>query len=226
MKSDLYPLFLDLHDARCLVAGLGDVGCRKLRGLLEAGAGTVLTFDVAEPSAEAAALLASPQVRHARRACAEEDVRGCRLVFAATGDRAENARIAALCRAHGVPCNCVDAPDAGDFLVPALARQGELMLALSTGGASPALARRWRRELEEWLAPRVRMARLMGRLRPCVLALSTDSRQNGNLFRSLAESPLQHWLQDGDMQACRDFLAQSLPPELHARIPEFLHDLA
>ena len=53
------------------------------------------------------------------------------------------------------------------------------MLALSTGGASPALARRWRRELEDWLAPRVRMARLMGRLRPCVLALSSDSGQNG-----------------------------------------------
>lgn len=226
MKSDLYPLFLDLHDARCLVAGLGDVGCRKLRGLLDAGAAMVLTFDVAEPSAEAAVLLASPRVRHARRACTEADVAGCRLAFAATGDRAENARIVALCRTHGVLCNCADAPETGNFQVPALARQGELMLALSTGGASPALARRWRRELEDWLAPRVRMARLMGRLRPCVLALSSDSGQNGKLFRSLAESPLQHWLQDGDMEACRDFLAQSLPPELHARIPEFLHDLA
>ena len=226
MKSDLYPLFLDLHDACCLVAGLGDVGCRKLRGLLEAGAGRVLTFDIAEPSDEAVALLASPQVRHACRACTAEDVQGCRLVFAATGDREENARIVALCRTHDVLCNCVDAPEAGNFLVPALARQGELMLALSTGGASPALARRWRHELEDWLVPRVRMARLMGRIRPCVLALSTDSRQNGKLFRSLAESPLQHWLQNGDMQACRDFLAQSLPPDLHARIPEFLHDLA
>ena len=226
MKSDLYPLFLDLHDACCLVAGLGDVGCRKLRGLLEAGAGRVLTFDIAEPSDEAVALLASPQVRHACRACTAEDVQGCRLVFAATGDREENARIVALCRAHDVLCNCVDAPEAGNFLVPALARQGELMLALSTGGASPALARRWRHELEDWLVPRVRMARLMGRIRPCVIALSTDSRQNGKLFRSLAESPLQHWLQNGDMQACRDFLAQSLPPDLHARIPEFLHDLA
>ena len=226
MKSDLYPLFLDLHDARCLVAGLGDVGCRKLRGLLDAGAAMVLTFDVAEPSAEAAVLLASPRVRHARRACTEADVAGCRLAFAATGDRAENARIVALCRTHGVLCNCADAPETGNFHVPALARQGELMLALSTGGASPALARRWRRELEDWLAPRVRMARLMGRLRPCVLALSSDSGQNGKLFRSLAESPLQHWLQDGDLEACRAFLTQSLPPELHARIPEFLHDLA
>lgn len=226
MKSDLYPLFLDLHDARCLVAGLGDVGCRKLRGLLDAGAGTVLTRDIGEPSAEAAALLTSPRVQHAGRACTETDVMGCRLVFAATGDHTENARIVAMCRAHNVLCNRADAPETGNFLVPALARKGELMLALSTGGASPALARRWRRELEEWLAPRVRMARLMGRLRPCVLALSNDSRQNGKLFRSLAESPLQNWLQNGDMQACRTFLAQTLPPELHARIPEFLHDLA
>lgn len=226
MKTSLYPLFLDLHDARCLVAGLGDVGRRKLRSLLEAGAHTVLTRDIAEPPAEAAALLASPRVQHARRACTEEDVAGCRLVFAATGDRAENARIVALCRAHDILCNCADAPETGNFLVPALARQGELMLALSTGGASPALARRWRQELEDWLAPRVRMARLMGRLRPCVLALSSDSGQNGKLFRRLAESPLQHWLQNGDMQACRTFLAQCLPPELHARIPEFLHDLA
>ena len=226
MKSDLYPLFLNLRQARCLVAGLGEVGRRKLQSLLEADAGEVLVRDVAAPPPEADALLAAPQVSFARRACTVEDVRGCRLVFAATGDRAENARLAALCREEGILCNCADAPEAGSFIVPALARQGELMLALSTGGASPALARRWRRELEDWLGPRVRMARLMGRIRPCVLALSHDSGQNRKLFRTLAESPLQHWLQHGDNAACHAYLAQTLPPELHARIAEFLHDLA
>lgn len=226
MKSDLYPLFLHLRHARCLVAGLGEVGRRKLQSLLEADAGEVLVRDVAAPPPEAEALLAAPQVSFARRACTVEDLRGCRLVFAATGDRAENARLAAICREEGILCNCVDAPEAGSFIVPALARQGELMLALSTGGASPALARRWRRELEDWLLPRVRMARLMGRIRPCVLALSHDSGQNRQLFRTLAESPLQHWLQHGDNAACHAYLAQTLPPELHARISEFLHDLA
>ncbi|WP_300882852.1 bifunctional precorrin-2 dehydrogenase/sirohydrochlorin ferrochelatase [uncultured Desulfovibrio sp.] len=207
----LYPLFLSLEGRRCLVAGLGDVGRRKLAGLLACGPASVLVLDTrrAEQLSDAPA-----------------DVRDRTLVFAATGNAGENARIAALCREAGILCNCASAPDLGAFSVPAVARRDGLAAALSTGGASPALARRWRHELEHWLAPRARMVRLMGRLRPLVLALHAETGQNTRLFRALAASPLQNWLAEGDLESCRRWLLAELPPVLHVHIAELLDDLA
>lgn len=211
------------------MAGLGGVGRRKLAGLLACGPASVLALDTLRAEdlpAEAAALLADPRVCFECRSCAPADVRDRALVFAATGSAEENARIAALCREAGVLCNCASAPELGAFSVPAVARRNGLAAALSTGGASPALARRWRRELEDWLAPRARMVRLMGRLRPLVLALHAETGQNTQLFRALAASPLQSWLAEGDLESCRRWLLAELPPVLHVHIAELLDDLA
>lgn len=224
-RAPLYPLFLSLEGARCLVVGLGGVGRRKLSGLLACAPASVLALDRADPAPEALALLADARVHFERRLCLADDVRGRALVFAATGDDAENRRIAALCREAGVLCNCASSPDLGAFQVPAVARGGPLAAALSTGGASPALSRRWRGELEGWLGPRARMAELMGRLRPLVLALEGETGQNTQLFRKLASSPLQGWLEQGDFERCRQWLLAELPPVLHDHIAELLHDL-
>lgn len=214
-----YPLFLSLEGEHCLVVGLGEVGMRKLAGLLDCGVGSVLALDPCAPltpqegacGADDARLMADARVRLERRACTPDDVRASRLVFAATGDAHENARIAGLCREARVPCNCASAPELGSFAVPAMARSGELCAALSTGGASPALARRMRRELEEWLAPHAALAGFLGRLRPLVLAMGNDSRHNRELFRKVAASPLGAWLAAGDCARCRDWLAAELP---------------
>lgn len=220
-----YPLFLSLEGEHCLVAGLGEVGRRKLAGLLVAGVGSVLALEGGlRPAAgecaaadELARLAADPRVSLERRACSAEDVRASRLVFAATSDARENARIAALCREAGVLCNCASAPELGAFAVPALARAGDLRAALSTGGASPALTRILRRELESWLAPRASLARFLGRLRPLVLAMGDDTRHNSQLFRKVATSPLGDWLAAGDLARCRAWLERELPPALAAQ---------
>ncbi len=227
MDAPAYPLFLSLRDCACLVAGFGGVGRRKVSGLLACAPAVVHIFDLREPEDdEGRALLRHKAVRFHARACEEEDLRACRLVFAATGSRSENARIAALCARLGLFCNCADAPEEGSVIVPAVARIDGLTAALSTGGASPALARRWRGELEAWLAPRARMTRLMGRLRPLVLALGRDTGQNTSIFRTLAASPLQEYLERGDLAACRAILEQTLPPVLHDRITELLDAVA
>ena len=228
-RPPLYPILLSLRGRHCLVAGLGEVGQRKLAGLLACDPASVLALDAARPenlAAGAAALIKDPRVVFACRACSRADVRGRALVVAATGNAEENARIAALCREAGVLCNCARAPDLGAFSVPAVARRGGLSATLSTGGASPALARRWRHELEDWLAPRARMVRLMARLRPLVLALHAETGQNTRLFRALAASPLQTWLAEGDLESCRQCLLAELPPVLHVHIAELLDDLA
>lgn len=219
-----YPLFLSLEGEHCLVVGLGEVGLRKLAGLLGAGVGSVLALDSrlsqAAPEialgAEGMCLVADTRVRLERRACVAEDVRPCRLVFAATSDPQENMRIAGLCREARVLCNCASAPELGQFAVPAVARCGELCGALSTGGASPALARSMRRELEDWLTPRAALAHFLGQLRPLVLAMRLDARQNSSLFRKIVASPLGHWLVTGEYDRCRSWLAAELAPALAA----------
>ena len=219
-----YPLFLSLEDEHCLVVGLGRVGLRKLASVLAAGVGSVLALDADlaagapenAPDREATRLLDDPRVRVERRPCTAADIAPCRLVFAATNDAGENARIAALCREARVLCNCASAPREGQFAVPAVARCGELCAALSTGGASPALSRRLRGQLEHWLEPRASLAHFLGRLRPLVLAMKMDTRHNSQLFRKVAASPLGDWLAAGDLARCRDWLERELPPGLAA----------
>ncbi|HBY96363.1 MAG TPA: hypothetical protein DEP84_20885, partial [Chloroflexi bacterium] len=117
------------------------------------------------------------------------DLAGARLVIAATGNRRVNAAVAAAAQAQAALVNVVDAPEEGNFWVPAVVRRGELTLMVSTGTASPALARRLRRQLEasfgpEWGA----YAMLLGALRPLVLAREPDSDRRRSLFRDLATS--------------------------------------
>ena len=223
--APLYPIFISLAGIHCLVVGLGQVGQRKLSGLLACDPASVLVLDLSEPAAEVAPLLADPRVHFVSRSCTQADLQGRALVFAATGSMAENSRIAAMCAEAGILCNSASNPDEGCFQVPAVARHAPLAAALSTGGASPALARRWKGELQKWLEPRSRMAALMGRLRPLVLALGEDTGQNTRLFRKLADSALQQWLEENDLENCRRCLQAELPPALHADIAELLHDL-
>lgn len=227
-KTTLYPLFLSLTGLHCLLVGLGQVGQRKLAGLLACDPASVLVLDPHTLTPQDSSLLSmlnDGRVRLECRICTADDIHGKALVFAATGSVAENQRIAALCRNQSVLCNCASAPDDGNFQVPAVARSAPLAAALSTGGASPALARRWKDELTQWLVPRARMAALMGRLRPMVLALNAETVHNTKLFRKLTASPLQQWLEDGDLENCRQWLLAELPSELHAHIAELLYDL-
>lgn len=225
-----YPLLLDLHGRACLVVGAGGVGRRKLASLLDCGPASVLVLD-ANPAApddpELAPLLAHHAVRFEARPFAPADVDGCALAFAATGNRAVNAAVADACRQRNVPCNVADAPDTGAFIVPAHFACGELTVALSTGGHSPALARRIRMDLQQWFGARYDgITLLLGRLRPLVLALGHETGQNTALFRALVESPLIDALAARDRAGAERILTELLPAELHPRIVELLHELA
>lgn len=223
-----YPLFLDLRGARCLVVGAGRVGRRKLAGLLEADPAEVLVLDPGEPAAEALALFAHPAVRYERRAFDAADAAGRRLVFAATPVRDVNALVTACCREQGILCSVADAPDEGDFIVPARVDGGPLTLAVSTGGASPALARVLREDLEKWLGRRyVRLVRLLDRLRPAVLALHLGSDADAELFRALLSmrERLAEALNASDSNRADALLREVLPPALHPILAELLHEL-
>lgn len=140
-----YQVGLDLRGRSCLVVGGGDVARRKVDGLVEAGAAVTVVAPACEPMPAA--------VTVAKRPFRDDDLEGVELAVVASDDRELNARIARLAQERGVWVNAVDDPEASTVILPATLRRGALQVAISTGGASPALARRLRERLEGEFAP-------------------------------------------------------------------------
>ena len=145
-----YPLSLNLHGCRVLVAGGGNVATRKVKRLLESGARVLLVSPEATETLKQ--LLESGDLEWQKREAVAADVAGCTLVFAATNQRGANEAIANAAREAGIPVNRADAPKGCDFFVPALLRRGDLTVAITTQGKTPALAKWVRRLLDANLA--------------------------------------------------------------------------
>jgi precorrin-2 dehydrogenase len=143
---NLFPLFLRLEGRRCVLVGAGQVATQKLGGMLAAGA----HVHVVAPhvTREIAQLVAEGTLCWSRRPFLPRDLAGATLVIAATGNPEINHLIFQEARRQGVLCNAVDEPQHCDFYYPAVVRRGDLQIAISTAGHSPALAQRLRRELE------------------------------------------------------------------------------
>jgi siroheme synthase-like protein len=131
-----YPVFLDLHGVLVLVVGGGPVGARKVAGLHAAGADVRLVATLVSDSVDRATCL---EIRE--RSFESADLDGVRLVVTATGDRQTDATISALARERSIWTNAADQPVDCDFILPAIARTGRVTAAISTDGASPALAK-------------------------------------------------------------------------------------
>jgi precorrin-2 dehydrogenase/sirohydrochlorin ferrochelatase len=144
-----YPVCLEMAERRCLVVGGGPVAERKVAGLLDAGA----RLTVVSPSAtdRLREWARTDRIRLRLREYAASDLAGHSVVFVATDDGLVNAEVARDARAAGVLLNAADDPARCDFILPAVLRRGELTVAVSTGGVSPALARSVRDELGAYL---------------------------------------------------------------------------
>jgi siroheme synthase-like protein len=130
-----------------VVVGGGAVAARKARKLIQAGAEVVVVSPEVLPE------LVDMSVEVHERPYEYGDLEGADLAFAATDSREVNAAVAREAKARGVRSNVADRPAEGDFAVPSTLRRGGLQVAVSTGGASPTLARRIRNELEEVFGP-------------------------------------------------------------------------
>ncbi len=166
-----YPAFLNLRAVSCVVVGGGNVAVRKVNDLLMAGA----SVKVIAPDA-GLMLKAMAQERCLElipREYRDGDLEGARLVISATDDPQVNRAVAAEARRVGAWVNVVDDPSLCDFIVPALVRRGDLVVAISTGGKSPAMARALRIEMEELLGPEYEIALNI------IHGLRTELRQQG-----------------------------------------------
>ncbi len=144
-------MFVKLEGRRVLVVGAGSVGEAKIESLLATGATVCVVAPKATPRVREWAR--EGRIEWETREYRPSDFAGVFLVIAATSSLALHNEIYAEARSRGVLCNAVDEPERCDFYFPAVVRRGELQIAISTGGLSPALAQRLRKELEEQFGP-------------------------------------------------------------------------
>jgi len=154
---------LDLRGRRCVVVGGGGVGLDKAKGLFACGADVL----VVSPTLHEELLALDVTWRRGRYR--RSDLDGAFLVIAATSDRATNERVHRDAEARRMLCNVADVPDLCNFILPAVHREGPIAVAVSTGGASPALAKRIRDDVAAIVTPEhAELARRLAELRPAV----------------------------------------------------------
>lgn len=165
MSSQVYyPLFADLRGRRCVVIGGGAVAQRKVTALVRFGARVTLISP--ELTRRLAGSAARGTIAHVARRFRPGDLRGAWLVYAATDDPQINEAVFRAASRQRIFTNVVDQPTLCSFIAPAIARRGEVVIAVSTGGRSPTLAKTLRREVQRLIGgDYAAMLRLLERLR-------------------------------------------------------------
>jgi precorrin-2 dehydrogenase/sirohydrochlorin ferrochelatase len=147
LETPFYIACLRLRGRRCLVVGAGDVGLEKVEGLLACDADVIVVAPEAHPAL--AQLDREWSIRWERREYEPNDLDGCLIAIAATDDSEVNIRVFEDAEQRAMLINVVDVPPLCNFILPAIVRTGPLAVAISTAGASPALAKRMKREIGE-----------------------------------------------------------------------------
>lgn len=190
-----YPVFLDVRGRRCIVVGGGQVAERKALSLFDAGADLAVIGPSLTPAL--AKLAGKGKITHYPRQFDEPDLAGAYLVIAATNDAAVNEAVARACRKAGILVNTATSPDEGTFVVPSVVERGDLLIAVSTCGDSPALARKVREDLERSYGPEYgvfleKMALLRRRLHG-----AADEEMRRKIYQAIVDSDVLFLLKAG-----------------------------
>ncbi|MBA1192177.1 MAG: cysG [Pseudomonas sp.] len=186
---DYLPLFHKLHGARVLVVGGGEIALRKARLLADAGA--ALRVVAPEVDGQLAAMAREGGGEVQVRGYQTSDLDGCRLVIAATDDPGLNAQVSADAQLRSLPVNVVDAPALCTVIFPAIVDRSPLVVAVSSGGDAPVLARLIRARLEAWIpAAYGELAGLAARFRHQVKSLYPDVNQRRGFWEAVFQGPI------------------------------------
>jgi len=206
---DFLPVFLDLRDQRCLVVGGGEVAERKASVLLRAGARvTVVAPELCQGLQRR---LADGEIAHHPRRYIDGDLAGCRLAFAATDDRAVNAEVSRAAQALNIPVNVADDPALCSFIMPSIIDRSPVVAAVSTGGASPVLARLIRMRLEQLIPSSYgRLAAFVETFRDQVKARFAAGRERKAFWEKVLQGPVAERVLAGQEPAARKMMAAAL----------------
>lgn len=220
-SKPFYPIYCDLVGRRCLVVGAGKIGEGKIRGLLDAGARVHVVSLAATDAVKQWA--DEGKIELGLRAFEPNDLDGCFLVIAATEDSETNIAVHSGAAARDMLCNVVDVPPLCNFIVPSVHRQGDLAVAISTAGASPALARRIRLKIAACYGEEYGVVmELLGSLREELKERYPDADDRKVIFERMVYSDLMEWVRGGEterveawFQLCADEGPHYAAPEDH-----------
>ncbi len=197
-----YPIFLDIKDKKCVIVGGGEVAARKAEKLLDCGAEVFVISP--KLTSELAEMEEQNLICHVATEYTNHFLNGAALVIGATDDEATNARISRDARAKGIPVNIVDDPNQCDFILPSLMQRGDLTIAISTAGKSPALARHLRQELEQKYGDEYELfLNILGKLR--VRMVKKESKGK-DWFKSLLEAGILDFIKNKNMDKVKEIV--------------------
>ncbi|NTV13610.1 MAG: bifunctional precorrin-2 dehydrogenase/sirohydrochlorin ferrochelatase [Desulfobulbaceae bacterium] len=200
-----FPVNLLIAERKCVVIGGGRVAARKVASLLECGGVVeVISPDLTEELQEQRR---QGRVLWRQRSYRPGDLAGAFLVIAATDAEEVQAAVFAEASAANQLINVADVPPRCNFILPAVVSRGDLVLAVSTAGKSPALARRIRKQLAEAYGDEYgTVVEIMGLLRPLVLALGLGHGRNKEIFTALLSDDFVAWVRGGDWLSLENHL--------------------
>ncbi len=206
---DFLPVFMNVKGRKCLVVGGGKVASRKVFMLLRAGAAvTVVSPELCQ---DLEIRKNEAEIIHLPRGFEEGDLQDCRLVIAATNDETVNRTVSELAQQKGIPVNVVDAPDLCSFIVPSIIDRNPVQIAISTGGASPVLARLLRSRLETFIPSAYgRLARLVESFREKVKTKFSSSDEIRTFWEQILEGPVADNLIAGKDKMARELLENAV----------------
>lgn len=206
---DYIPLFLSLKQQPCLVVGAGEIAARKIELLSRAGANiTVVASEIGE---SVAAIRDGYPLNIKQKAFADSDLDGMRLVVSATNDRTANMAIAEAAKQRSLLVNVVDNPDLCNFIFPAIVDRSPVIAAISSGGASPVLARLLRAKIESTVpAAFGLLAQLAEKFRPLVKQQIHEGPQRRIFWENVLQGPIAELVFAGKQQEAEDQLRNQL----------------
>ncbi|HFC54153.1 MAG TPA: uroporphyrinogen-III C-methyltransferase [Gammaproteobacteria bacterium] len=206
---ELLPIFLDIRDKPCLVVGGGEVAGRKAGLLLRAGARIRVIAPGLGPTLRS--LKRQQAIDHEAREYRKEDLGQATLVVAATDDTELNRRISREAQQSGTPVNVVDQPELSSFIMPSIIDRSPVIAAVSTGGASPVLARLIRARLESLIpAGYGRLAELAGRFRERVKSVIGDPGERRRFWDRILQGGVAERVFSGHMDEAEALLEREL----------------
>lgn len=190
-----YPVYIDITNERCVVVGGGDVAERKVMRLIDSGAHVSVVSRTLTSTLEK--MKKEGKIDHIEADYDDDSLSGAFLVIGATDRDDVNAKIFRDGRAKGCLVNIVDDPDNCNVILPSLFRRGDLSIAISTGGKSPALAKKLRQDMEHLFGPEYEtLLMIMGKLREKIVMKGRSSNENRQLFESVIHSDILHHIKE------------------------------
>ncbi len=220
-----FPILINLENKKCLIVGAGEVGFRKAKLLAQFNPKKIVIVDPKINSSIKEELNKISSVELLERSFCEKDLEDKDLVIASTNDSNLNNKISELCKKKKILCNVVDVPDLSSFIVPAILNMEDLIIAVSTSGGSPALAKKIKEEIRGLFGEEYKVwIKILKKLRPHILNLKLGKEKNREIFNLLTQKDVLVLIQKKDKKGLKNKILSITSSKLKNIIDEIIDE--